>query len=324
MPRSIFCSSCGQPISVADDLANQTILCPHCGIQMPPVHENLRPPAMRRVEPSEPVPTPFTIGELLSDSLNIGIKYWLPFLLMGLIVGGFMFISLIGFYCFTFALIFLVGSVQGQGDVNVSLSFIAAFVGIVLTVLLLFSLILVWLYGGQVAYSLAIVRGEQPPVSMLFSGLKYFWNILIAGANIMVIILCTVFVPLMLFWVPFFLWILSGAHHHQGLGVSIFLMTTLLLYFAMFIVSLFVQTIFCLTYCFIVDRQQGPVEAMKNSCRYVWTQFWRVLGSALLISVFAMIASAIPLVGMFIIIPIVLCCYTVLYLKITGQRHGLS
>jgi len=287
---------------------------PYQNPQYPPLPQKI----MCRVAPSEPVPSSFAIGEFLQESWEIGIKCWQPFLIMGLIVGGANFVIWMGSYLCSLVSFFVVSGLMQQSD-TANVGMIIAIAGIVLTALLVASLILVWLYAGQVAYSLAIVRGEQPPVSVLFSGMKNFWGVLIAGANITVIFLCVLFV----LFLPGFVLILFYVSNPQPLPVFLTLSMIMLFGCVYFVAFLFLTNIFCLTYFFVVDRQQGPVEAMKSSCRFVWTQFWSVLGSVLLILVCLMAAGMIPFVGMFLCIPVSLCLYTVLYLKITGQRHGL-
>ena len=331
MTHDFFCCHCGQQISVAVDFPERTILCPHCGAQIPVLTSNgcgtssqwMPQPTMRRVEPSEPVPSAFVIGELLQDAWNIGTKCWQPFLLMGAIVGGLTFATIVGTYVGTF-LSFILIAATSQPNADVSLGFIIALVGIALTVLLVISLVFVWLYGGQIAYSLAIVRGEQPPVSVLFSGMKYFWNILIVGANITVILLCTHFViSLLTSILPLFCFALFF-EEPSPVAVALWMLFAAFGYVAMVIVALFVTAIFCLSNYFVVDRLQGPIEAMKSSYRFVWAHFWKVFGSVLLIFVCTMAANMIPLVGIFLIVPVWHCLVTVLYLKVTGQQHGLS
>ena len=273
---------------------------------------------MFRVEPSEPVPSPFAIGELFQDAWDIGIKCWKPFLIMGLIVGGIIFIAMFSFYVCTFIAIIPLIVMEQPPDIGIAI----AIVGILLTIALVLSLVMVWIYSGEVAYSLAVVRGEQPPVAVLFSGMKHFWGILIAGANITVIILCIGFVIFMITSVPAFLYLVSNPVPNLA-SFIILGVIAMLGYTMMMLAALFLNVIFFLTYFFVVDRQQGPIEAMKSSCRFVWAQFWRVLGSVLLISVCLIVSSSIPLVGMFLYVPVAMCLYTVLYLKITGQRHGL-
>ena len=279
---------------------------------------------MCRVEPSEPVPSPFSIGELLQDSLDIGIKCWKPFLIMGLIVGGFTFVTIFFAYLCTFLSIPLLLLLSKQPDISVG--FIVAIVSVVLLVWLVISLVFVWLYGGEVAYSLAIVRGEEPPTAVLFSGMAYFWNILIAGANIVVIQLCAVFFTSLMTGVPALLYIVYCASTHDPSPVDFLVvgMIGILGYIMILIVGVLLGMMFSLTHFFIVDRGQGPVEAMKSSWRFVQTQFWKVLGVYLLIFVCMLVICSVPLVGMFLGIPVAMCLYTVLYLKITGQRHGLT
>jgi len=331
MSYEFFCCHCGQQISVVVDFPERTVQCPHCGAQILVPTSNgcgsnyqwTPQPTMRRVEPSEPVPSAFAIGELLQDAWNIGTKCWQPFLIMGAIVGGLTFVTIVGIYISTFFSFILIAATS-QPNVDISLGFIIALVGVALTVLLGISLVFVWLYGGQVAYGLAIVRGEQPPVSVLFSGMKYFWNILIVGANITVILLCTYFVIFLLTSIlPFFcLVLLTGKP--SPVAFVLWMLFSAFGSVAMGIVALFVGAIFCLSNYFVVDRLQGPIEAMKSSYRFVWAHFWKVFGSVLLIIVCMMAANMIPLVGVFLIVPVSHCLYTVLYLKVTGQQHGLS
>ena len=317
MARNFFCTHCGQSVSVADGFLYNTILCPHCGSQMP-----VPQMPVRRVEPSEPVPTPFTIGELMQDAWNIGTKCWQPFLIMGIIVGGLNLAVWIGTYITSLASFLLLGPVIARPD-DMNIGAIVAIVGILLTVTLLVSLVMVWLYSGEVAYSLAIVRGEQPPVSVLFSGMKNFWGILITGANVAVIFLCAWFVIIIVTGALPFCYLLIPEPDPVVFFVLAILFSIIGLV-ATFIVATWVGMMFCLSYFFVVDRQQKPVEAMKSSYRYVRTHFWKVLGSFLLIFVCTLAANSIPLVGIFLMTPVALCLYTVLYLKITGQKHGLS
>ncbi|MCL2710540.1 MAG: hypothetical protein FWE95_06645 [Planctomycetaceae bacterium] len=277
------------------------------------------PKTMQRVEPSEPVPSPFLIGEFIQDAWDIGIKCWQPFLIMGLIVGGFTFVMVMGSYvCLVASILFIAVMAQNANIIGI----IIAFAVIGLFVLLVISLIMVWLYAGQVAYSLAIVRGEEPPVSVLFSGMKNFWNVLIAGANIVIVVLCVDFV---LFLVPVYLPILYLIVNPDAAPI-VFMLSVLSVAFgtvATVIAVMFLTVMFSLTYFFVVDRQQGPIEAMKSSWRFVWAHFWKMLGAFFLIFVFMMVANMIPLVGKLLVAPVSLCLYTVLYLKITGQSHGL-
>jgi hypothetical protein len=270
---------------------------------------------MFRVEPSEPVPSSFTIGEFLQDALDIGMKCWQPFLIMGFIVCAFNFIVI---NLLIFAI--LAGVVAAALLPKIGVIIIA--IGIILTLALVVSLVAVWLYGGEIAYSLALVRGEQPPVSVLFSGMQHFWGILIAGANITVIVLCVDFVLLIATGIPVFFYIASVSEP-SPFHVAVVGMIALFGYAILLLAAVLITTLFFLTYFFVVDRRQGPVEAMKSSYRFVRTQFWRVLGSVLLIFVCIMAVSMIPLVGALLSVPVALCLYTVLYLKITGQPHGL-
>ena len=318
MSRDFFCVHCGHRIEVADSFPNRTILCPSCGRQMP-----VLPMPMHRVEPSEPTPTHFTIGELFQDAWNIGTKCWQPFLIMGAIIGGLNFFCFLGGYIGTFVSVFIIGARVDQVP-TMGIDPVIAFIGIFLTVALVLSLVMVWLYSGAFSYSLAIVRGEQPPVSVLFSGMKNFWKILITGANISVIQLCAVFVILVVIGAPL---ILYGASNLQQ-SPDVFFVSVALLWIVgfvtVFIFGILVALMFCLSYFFVVDRQQGPVEAMKSSYRYVRADFWKVLGAVILIILCSMVAGMVPMVGMVLTVPVSLCLNTVLYLKITGQKHGLS
>ena len=272
-----------------------------------------------RVEPSEPVPSAFSVSELLQDAWDIGIKCWQPFLFMGLIVGGFNLAALVFAYACTVIPIVLIVATQQPPDIGM----VIAVASIVFLVLLVMSLVLVWLYAGQIAYSLAIVRGEEPPLSMLFSGMKNFWGILVAGANIVIVILCVYFV---FFVITFYLPLLFLMVNSEPPPILAVLAMCCMLFggLAGILTVWCLSVMFSLTYFFVVDRQQGPVEAMKSSWRFVRTHFWKVLGFVFLILVFALVAGSIPLAGMFIGIPVALCLYTVLYLKLTGQPLGLG
>ena len=277
---------------------------------------------MKRVEPSEPTPTPFTIGELFQDAWNVGSKCWQPFLIMGVIVGGLNLFIWIGTYISSLMSFFLLGPIIAQPpDVNIGV--IIATVAILLTAALVVSLVIVWIYSGQIAYSLAIVRGEQPSVSVLFSGTKNFWGILITGANIAVIFLCALLVILIVTWVPLILYLEFVPEPDPVFLVLAFLCMAVG-FGATAISAIWVGMMFCLSYFFVVDRQQGPVEAMKSSYRYVRTYFWKVCGTFFLIFACTLVCSQIPLIGFVLTVPVSMCLYTVLYLKITGQKHGLS
>jgi hypothetical protein len=273
MSRDFYCFRCGQLINVADDFPNRTIPCPHCGEQMPP--PNYVPQStMRRVEPSEPIPSPFTIGELFSDAWNIGTKCWRPFLIMGGIIGGFnLIVSVCMLICMLFMFLFLpiVAGNKPQPEMVLLIQFIAC------TAIFVLSLITAWLYGGGIAYSLAIIRGEQPRVSILFSGTKYFWGIL-------PFIIASVVVPLV---VP-------------------------------------LMIVLWLSCFFVVDQRLGAVESVKRLWQFVRIQGGTVLGAVLLIAVVTIAVNSVPVAGIFLSVPVVFCLYTVLYLKITGQKHGLS
>ena len=320
MSRGFFCIHCGQPINVADDFPNLTMPCPHCG---QPVQQLPQQLLMRRVEPSGPEPTPFTVSELFQDAWNIGLKCWQPFLMMGAILGGLNLFIFLGSYIGSFASVFVIGALIEQTP-DIGIGPIIAIVGILLTIALVVSLVMVWLYSGAVMYSLAIVRGEQPPVSMLFCGMKHFWGILITGANITVLVLCAMFVIIVVTGVPPVLYLAFNPEPNPALLFGVLVILMFVGFGATMISSLWVGVMFCLSYFFVVDRQQKPVEAMKSSYRYVRAHFWTVLGSILLLLVCTMAVGWIPLVGILLTVPVSHCLYAVLYLKITGQKHCLS
>ncbi len=426
MSLNFYCFRCGHRVSLPDEYRDRNIFCPNCGenILSPPNESgpgagfSTPQPVLRRVEPSEPIPSSFTISSLLEDSWNLGLKCWQPFLILGAIVGGLTFFLCMGAYlcliipCFT-VMPMVVAHDQDRIRVNMAVSEfenqlntlkrerdhladsltlheqtleqlkdnssakekeqkdtlnrektelsaeierieknmndcndslakhrqesmqIASkaggfsiklwiiYLSFIVTAFLIASLVLVWLYGGEVAYCLAVVRGEQPSISMLFSGLKYFWRILVVGANITVIALCVDFI---IFLVTFLLPIYYLLSHENSTDLEGFLSGFSIVFGIVMIVlfNLILAMVFSLSNFFVVDRNQGAVEAMRSSFRFVWARFWLVFGSILLILVLCMGIGMIPLVGFFLATPATLCLYTVLYLKITGQEHGLS
>ena len=315
MPFNIFCSHCGHRITVHEHCSAGAVVCPQCGESVSVYQPKWTPqPAMRQVEPSEPVPSSFSIGSLLTDSWNIGTQCWQPFLIMGLILGG---VNLLVTIPMMFAPL-IAPLFQGPAGSD----FLIAVVGTGLTYFLVVSLVMVWLYCGAYAYSLAAVRGEQPPVSMLFGGMKHFWGVLIAGANITVIMLCVVFVIFMITCVPPIFYFASGPEPSPVMVLPILSITFGGM--AMAVAFIVIATLFWLSYFFVVDRGQGAGEAMRSSYRFVWPQFWTVFGSVFLIGIISAIAGMIPFVGQFVQISIMLGATTMMYLKITGQKHGLS
>ena len=174
---------------------------------------------------------------------------------------------------------------------------------------MLFLLISFWLYAGQVRFMLNLVRGNDPSLGMIFSG----WSFLGRFVYIAVYVGITIMLVYMVVFVVAMLTGIFSLLVPDGEPGIVF-------QFLALVVSWFVATLYCLSYFFVVDRENIAGESLRLSRRHVVNHLGVVLGTMFVLAFITYIAAMTPFgfVQLFTT-PFVVCLTSVLYLKITGQ-----
>ncbi len=188
--------------------------------------------------------------------------------------------------------------------------------------LLIFSLICLWLYAGQVALMLQLARGKKPSLTVLFSGLKYLGKYIYIAAYIAIIVMLlgtAVVLPGIVLTVFSLGVSLDGVVHPE---MSLFLPGLILCIVGSMIGGLmliYINLIYGYGYFFAVDRGEGANESLRHSRQFVRHNFWTILGLAIVLMLILMIVGTVPF-AFIVTIPFMVCFATVIYLAMTGQK----
>ena len=173
----------------------------------------------------------------------------------------------------------------------------------------LYSLVSLWLYAGQIRFMLSLARGNDPSPGMIFSGWPFLGRLVYIAVYVGI-------TTMLVFMAIFFLTMLTGIFSllvpdgEPGIAFQ---------FLALF-VSWFVAAFYCLSYFFVVDRKNSAGESLRLSRRLVVNHLGVVLGTMFVLALITYIAAITPFgfVQLFTT-PFVVCLTSVLYLKITGQ-----
>lgn len=197
---------------------------------------------------------------------------------------------------------------------------------IVFTAAMLGSLVFCWIYAGEIMMVLAIARGEEAPVSLLFKGWKYFWRIVLVCANRTILLMIVWFIITLVTFFPVLYYVaaLGPSGTPSTIGMIFVVLEVVLGFTLLTVCTLYISAVFMLSDFFVVDRNQGAIEAMRSSYIFVRPHFWKVLGTIFLLMAIGCVAGFIPVVGSFLLIPVSIMVWAVLYLKATGQKNCLT
>lgn len=198
---------------------------------------------------------------------------------------------------------------------------IGATIGVVsLLLALVFSIVYIWLYAGQIMYVLGVVRGKNPSLSLVFKGGKHLWSLIYYYAYVTIIIML-MFVPI------FFLTFLPGTmslvygsvsgspdQFYVGLGVLLCFLGSFLLGFSIF----YFQLIYGFGSFFIIDSAEPVSPAMRSSRRNVHNNFWRLFLAALAFGLINAFVACLPILGIFTL-PFFLLFQSFAYLRMSGR-----
>ena len=202
-------------------------------------------------------------------------------------------------------------------DPSMMAMIIGCFVGVLLLFAMVFSLVYLWLYAGQIRFMLSLARGNDTSLGKIFSGWPFFGRYVYIAAfiGIIVMLICTA-----IFLATIFpgIYSLVSAGGEPGIGNGIGFIAILFGSFLMMLVSWIISIFYCFSYFFVVDCDSEAGESLKLSRRYVAHNFWTVLGAILVLTLIVGGVSMIPF-GQLFTVPFMICFMSVLYLKMTGQ-----
>ncbi len=281
---------------------------------------------------NEPEVARVCFSGLFQDTWDIFMEKIGLFALMGLvltiILGGMMFAGMLVSWVST--LLVLLPQVDSGGgglhgltsaDILVPLIVVLLFNGVLWMVV---SLVHLWIYGGQLDFQLAVVRGQDAKISMLFQGVRHFVPLVYLVAAITIVALCTFAFFSFLSLIP--TCVLMSCYPdildtNPVWGVVFFVGNFGCIGVGTLAASL-LMFMYGFSYFFLVDRGGGgSLEYMKQSWKYLRPHFWPVLGMTLVLSLLSSTVGSIagPF-AMIVTLPFMSCFYTVAYLRMTGQK----
>jgi uncharacterized membrane protein len=119
-------------------------------------------------------------------------------------------------------------------------------------------------------------------------------------------------VDLSALWHPQPFWKYLGASILLGLAVGIgfvLLIVPGIIFVLMFLFSTFL----------VIDRELGPIEAMKESNRITYSHKWRLLGFTLVLLLINLLGAIALLVGLLVTIPVSSLAFTHVYRALSGR-----
>ena len=206
---------------------------------------------------------------------------------------------------------------QPPVSVATVLIIVGCLVGVLLLFLMVFSLVYLWLYAGQTRFMLSLVRGNDPSLSVIFSGWPFFGRYVYVAAFIGIAIMLVLTAIFMVTILPG-IYSLVSINGEPGIGNGIGFIAILFGSFLMILVSWIISLFYGFSYFFVVDCDSEAGESLKLSRRYVAHNFWTILGAILVLTLIVGGVSMIPF-GQLFTVPFMICFMSVLYLKMTGQ-----
>ena len=184
---------------------------------------------------------------------------------------------------------FIFGTIISLYVVSIVISIIQARVqgvlGLSLIMLVVSIVVPLIMQIGLISMFLKIARGEKPKFVELFTTIKPFWRFL--GASLIFgLPLMFVFMALLVSWFIF--------------GVPL---VFVLIFFV--VLNLMVQTIFMFYPYFVIEREAGPIKALKRSAEMTKGSRWALLVCIILSIVLNIVGALVLLVGLFVTVPMV-------------------
>jgi len=160
-------------------------------------------------------------------------------------------------------------------------------------------------------------RGQAITFEMLFKGFDYFVQSLIATLIMMVPVL-VIGIPAYLVFIFSILATMPdkpGQHPDAAAMLPMFIGMGVF-FIAIFVISALVQIAFFFIYPLIVDHGLTGMEAVKNSARAGFANFWGLLGLVLLNALLTMVGVMCCYVGVFFVIPITMAAQLQAYRQV--------
>ena len=162
------------------------------------------------------------------------------------------------------------------------------------------------------------MRGERVSFEGVFKGFDYFGQSLIAML-IQMIPAVIIIVPVYLVMAVSMMTAVSSSHGRGGGEGAIaagFFVAMIVVFVAIFLMSIILGIFFMFTFPLIVDRKLSGVDAVKTSVKAALANFGGVLGLVLLNAALSFAGVIFCYVGAFFVMPITLAAHAIAYRRV--------
>jgi hypothetical protein len=161
------------------------------------------------------------------------------------------------------------------------------------------------------------MRGERVSFEGVFRGFDYFAQSLIAML-IQAIPAVLIIVPVYLLMAVSIMTAAASAQGRGGEGAAMvgFFISMIVIFVAIFVMSIIVGVFFIFTFPLIVDRKLSGAEAVKTSVKAALANFRGVLGLVLLNAALSFGGLILCYVGAFFVMPITLAAHAIAYRRV--------
>ena len=162
------------------------------------------------------------------------------------------------------------------------------------------------------------MRGERVSFEGLFKGFDYFAQSLIAML-IQMIPAVIIIVPVYILIAVSMMTAVSSSHGRSGDNGAIvagFFVAMMVVFVAIFLMSIILGIFFMFTFPLIVDRKLSGVDAVKTSVKAALANFGGVLGLVLLNAALGFAGAILCYVGAFFVMPITLAAHAIAYRRV--------
>lgn len=362
MSIEFHCSRCQSVLRVPDEIAGRKAQCPYCeAIQIVPAQQSPGPgggvppqmepqpipsgtvppqypqhsgpaslpipPDYRNVgfappfvPPETLVPTQVEFSDLFQKTWDSFFNRIADFLLLGLITCG----ILVAVGVLSSVVQSLSGFVIDPENIDANgggpFAVFILFAGAIL-INLPSSLVQAYIFIGGIRYSLHLVRGGETRIALMFPSILP--AVYYIGSYLVLFLI--MFLPLLLAGgVLTTVWVVNQQANINNLeGILLVAGLILLLLYIPF--AIYVSMRFFLTPCFIVDRGEGPIQAIQNSFAYTSKNGLTLIAVILAYSFISFVVVLCTCyTGAILAYPLGECLAAVAYLMLTGQWPGMT
>lgn len=356
MSIEFHCSHCQSILRVPDEVAGRKAQCPYCEeIQIVPSHTEESHEDSQSMEP-QPIPSgaappqeperalpippsyhsdapPFSFdagsqsqilkptqpgfSEMFQKTWDTFFSRIGDFILIGLINLAATIPASVLWGCFQV----LAAGIEQQDNNEVGEGLLMILLMVYIVVGLLSFLLQMYLFVGGIRYSLHLIRGGESKISIMFPNIRPAVYFIISSLLVGFIMLTFIILAIVFFLAvgAALIWITDNLLN-ADVALVIQVIAIVIAQVVLLVAIIAVSIRFLIIACFIIDRGEGPLQAIQSSFAYTSGSSLALFG---LFFVYSMISLALMFctcgAGTFLVYPLVQCYTAVAYLLLTGQ-----